>query len=212
MQPRRCYRDLRKAGSPERAGASRPRAGRARAFTAILGAMIAACSGSARAVRLAAPPGEPEIYRITCDKRISTCRDKAHEVCAGPYEVLESAGSSVEPERVTSAPGPRSTGPRYQRPKWLGHMVVACGHTPTATTLGDAPPRSSPAPVAPALPRDRVCVPGTTQACLGPGACRGAQACSADGQGYAACDCGAPSQESTRAPDARDAGASRELP
>jgi hypothetical protein len=35
-----------------------------------------------------------------------------------------------------------------------------------------------------------VCVPGATQACLGPGACQGAQACRDDGSGYGSCDCG----------------------
>jgi hypothetical protein len=40
---------------------------------------------------------------------------------------------------------------------------------------------------APAL----ACVPGATQACVGPGACSGGQACLADGSGFAACDCGA---------------------
>jgi hypothetical protein len=34
------------------------------------------------------------------------------------------------------------------------------------------------------------CVPGSTQACVGPGACNGGQSCLADGSGYAPCDCG----------------------
>jgi hypothetical protein len=34
------------------------------------------------------------------------------------------------------------------------------------------------------------CTPGVTQACLGPGACSGAQACRSDGSGWGACDCG----------------------
>ncbi len=40
--------------------------------------------------------------------------------------------------------------------------------------------------------KERLCTPGETQACLGAGACNGAQACSADGQGFGACDCGGP--------------------
>jgi hypothetical protein len=47
------------------------------------------------------------------------------------------------------------------------------------------------APPAPAqASAARACVPGATQACLGPGACKGAQACREDGSGFAACDCG----------------------
>ena len=35
-----------------------------------------------------------------------------------------------------------------------------------------------------------VCVPGTTQQCVGPGSCPGAQSCSATGTGWSVCDCG----------------------
>lgn len=35
-----------------------------------------------------------------------------------------------------------------------------------------------------------ICTPGETQACVGPGACSGAQVCNADGMGWGACDCG----------------------
>jgi hypothetical protein len=34
------------------------------------------------------------------------------------------------------------------------------------------------------------CSPGSTQACLGPGACSGAQSCKDDGSGWNGCDCG----------------------
>ncbi len=37
---------------------------------------------------------------------------------------------------------------------------------------------------------ERVCVPGLTQRCDGPGRCSGAQACLPSGQGFGACDCG----------------------
>jgi hypothetical protein len=38
--------------------------------------------------------------------------------------------------------------------------------------------------------RRKVCTPGVTQKCLGPGRCEGAQACRADGEGWEQCDCG----------------------
>jgi hypothetical protein len=38
------------------------------------------------------------------------------------------------------------------------------------------------------------CMPGSTQACLGPGACRGAQFCAEDGTHYSVCDCGTATQ------------------
>ena len=36
----------------------------------------------------------------------------------------------------------------------------------------------------------KVCAPGATQACLGAGACAGAQVCNPDGSAWEACDCG----------------------
>ena len=39
-------------------------------------------------------------------------------------------------------------------------------------------------------PAMAACAPGATQYCLGPGACAGAQVCSADGSGFGPCDCG----------------------
>jgi|GEM_PF-1988515 len=38
---------------------------------------------------------------------------------------------------------------------------------------------------------DRICEPGETQRCQGPGACDGAQSCDKDGARWEACDCGA---------------------
>jgi hypothetical protein len=152
--------------------------------------LLAACSREARAIRLPSDPGS-ELYRITCRSQIEPCRDKAAALCNGDYEVLENAGVPIEPPRASSAPGPRSTGSRYQRPDWVGELVVACG-APQAepqrgeNALGTTP--TLPAVRAP-LP-DQLCVPGVTQLCLGPAACRGAQACLADGRGYGVCDCG----------------------
>jgi len=40
-------------------------------------------------------------------------------------------------------------------------------------------------------PIARACVPGATQACVGPGGCQGGQVCADDGSKFLACDCGA---------------------
>ena len=163
----------------------------------LLGGALAAsgCSRDARAVRLPATTPGDEIYRITCEDAIDKCRAEAREVCAGPYEELEATGAPVEPTRVTSAPGPSSTGPRYQRKKWIGQMVVACGSAaPRAAAGGDESGPSVAALAAASATHgagaERLCIPGVTQECLGPAACRGAQACLADGNGFGPCDCG----------------------
>lgn len=51
-------------------------------------------------------------------------------------------------------------------------------------------PATAPAPAATAS--TRACVPGSSQACVGPGGCSGGQACSSDGSRFEPCNCGAP--------------------
>jgi hypothetical protein len=165
--------------------------------------LLTGCSRQARAVRLPSEPGS-EVYRISCRSAIEPCREKAAALCGGEYEVLQNAGTPVEPPRVSSAPGPRSTGSRYQRPEWVGELVIACGaaqraEPAVAPALGAAA-TAAPAPVERVPAPDQLCVPGVTQLCLGPAACRGAQACLADGRGWGSCDCGSTMQS--------DAGAS----
>lgn len=58
----------------------------------------------------------------------------------------------------------------------------------TAPEEPPAPPAAASATLQPGSPR--ACIPGITQACLGAGACQGAQACRDDGAGFSACDCG----------------------
>jgi hypothetical protein len=178
-----------------------------------IAALSAACSSGARAVRLPALSPGDEIYRISCEDSIQACRAEAAEVCAGKYDVLETAGAPVVPPRVTSAPGPASTGPKYQRAKWIGQMIVACGAAPASGTVAASEAaRTNPPPGAglQLVPPDRLCIPGVTQECLGPGACRGAQACLSDGNGYGACDCGSAGTRarSTNGSIVTDAGAS----
>jgi hypothetical protein len=143
-------------------------------------------------VRLPPTSLNEERYQIQCVGTIESCRDKSLEVCAGSYTTVETTGSVVEPKRVTTAPGPSTTGPRYRRLKWVGKMVIACGQPPPRADVAEQVDAHSatPAPAtAPSTPKN-VCTPGATQACLGPGACRGAQACTSDGRGYGVCDCG----------------------
>lgn len=180
-----------------------PEVGRASLLLALL---ASACSRDAHSVRLQALSPADEIFRIGCGRDIQACRDEASEVCAGRYQVLEATGAPVEPERVSSAPGPRSTGPRYQRPKWVGHMVVACGAAHPAGAA-EVQPTALPKAATPRL--DRLCVPGVTQECLGPAACRGAQACLSDGDGYGPCDCGGANPAALPEPAPADAGVLR---
>jgi|HubBroStandDraft_1064217.scaffolds.fasta_scaffold02840_6 hypothetical protein len=58
-------------------------------------------------------------------------------------------------------------------------LFVACGGVPSSPISGSGKAVGVEA-----------CLPGVTQMCLGPGACRGAQSCLTDGSGFGACDCG----------------------
>ena len=203
----RAFCAPRSAIFPElRAALSRPSRDARRLLLAAL--LLSACSRSAKAVRLPSD-ADAEIYRITCGESIEVCREKAAELCKARYEILESVGAPISPPRVSSAPGPRSTGSRYQQPDWAGRIVVACvpSASATLTPAAAAPPQTRAAPA----PDGRVCIPGATQECLGPAACRGAQACLVDGSGYGACDCGSAVSAAGTANErsAADAGAQR---
>jgi hypothetical protein len=154
-----------------------------------------ACSSGVNAVQV--QPSRPGAlqYRVQCAKNVSRCRDKAAEVCGGDYEILQSSGRAVEPERITTAPGPVSTGPNFAPPAWEGELIVECGrrHAQARGPVSgeQAAPAVSAPTAAPSTPGPgQLCVPGVTQLCLGPAACRGAQACLADGKGFGTCDCG----------------------
>jgi hypothetical protein len=63
----------------------------------------------------------------------------------------------------------------------------AAGTTAAASGAASGPQTSPPAS---ATDAKRACVPGATQTCVGPGACRGGQSCLSDGSGFSLCDCG----------------------
>ncbi len=60
-------------------------------------------------------------------------------------------------------------------------------------TSSASTPAASPRAAAAVAP-GRACVPGATQACVGPGDCKGGQACKDDGSGWERCDCGPAAQ------------------
>jgi hypothetical protein len=67
-----------------------------------------------------------------------------------------------------------------------------CSEAAPATPPPSAGPSAAPATSGPSGAPPASCTPGSTQRCVGPGACAGGQACLPSGSGYAACDCGAP--------------------
>ena len=137
-------------------------------------ALFVACAGD-RAGRTALADGS---YKLECRKPLGDCLALLTDVCkTHGYDMIqgteERSRTGVEPvmtEYVTS------------------HAIVRCR---TAKTIFGSEPSPSAHAAASARPLATPrCFPGTTQACLGPGACQGAQTCRDDGAGFSPCDCG----------------------
>lgn len=178
---------------------------------AALGLLSISCGATAHAFRLN-PEVEPEQYRVTCKKRFYFCEKEARAQCEGEYQELSRFSNQPEQTLVKDS-DLSSTGPAKGQANWEGELTVECGRllpplrlnrptepgaAPVASTEPFAPgaPKAAPSEPPPAS-AERVCVPGVTQACLGPGACNGAQACLESGQGFGPCDCGTPAGAAT---------------
>lgn len=158
------------------------------------------CRRAAEATRLN-PDEAPERYRVVCNASFQPCEAEARRTCEDGYVELSRESNRDELPSVEGAIA-SSTGPSHGIPDFRGELVIQCGNVqkplrlvrtpPAATTPGPerAPSTASAARPDAVEPPGRVCVPGVTQACLGPGACSGAQACLDSGTGFGPCDCG----------------------
>ncbi len=174
------------------------------------------CRRAAQVTRI--NPGEvPETYRVTCVQSFRTCRMEIKELCDREFYVLDQQSNHEELPEVGQT-GVSSTGPPSGLPDFRGEITFRCGRPvkplrlvrkpavgePDQATAGEARGKpTAPASTASASPESkspvaRVCVPGATQACLGPGACAGAQACLTDGTGFGPCDCGSAASNGRR--------------
>lgn len=136
---------------------------------------------------LGVPVRQPDgSYSISCKGPLSDCLRHAERACRDEgYTVAE--GRDVR-EFVGHESG-------------QSHVLIEsstatiyCGtHAPKPPIelKREAPPvAAAPVVAAPAPAAAPVCVPGATQACVGPAGCSGGQACKADGSGYDPCNCG----------------------
>lgn len=123
-------------------------------------------------------------YELKCKKPLGeclreladVCREQGYDVVRGKEEKRRFGVEPMQTEVITS------------------NATIRCR---SATPLLSLDEKTAPVGVA------ARCFPGSTQACLGPAACKGAQTCRNDGAGFGVCDCGAPSPE--RVPDATEA-------
>jgi hypothetical protein len=145
--------------------------------------------------------------QLTCRHTLPQCLSHVDDVCKGAsYEILY----AIDTQRIYGSPSSNEVESRtsqavvhclglHQEP--MGEAVAGASLIAAASASakpkaapsasGAAPPLAPAAPTAPAVPATRTCVPGATQACVGPAACSGGQACLPDGSAFGACDCGA---------------------
>jgi len=157
-------------------------------------ACVTAChSASVPEARL--PDGS---WHLTCGSALDHCVDRANELCGGRgYVVL---GGTNKRTLFGSADGVSQVETRE------ADLTVACAdhqnvlpkvlvsNTVVRGASAPPPPQVS---AAPASPSKVACTPGSTQQCVGAGACAGGQACLPDGSGFSACDCGGASKAAT---------------
>lgn len=165
-----------------------------RTAPAIVGLLIAAagCAHGTTVEKI-----DVNTYRISCselplDRCLSetvsnTCNKRAYFVARGISDV-NLRGINEAPTIATSSEAivrcATSNG-------WGDEAKQLMAPPSAAPSPAKTPPLPSAAPSPPPAPAPApVCTPGSTQSCVGAGACAGGQACRADGSGYDPCDCG----------------------
>jgi hypothetical protein len=142
------------------------------------------------------PAQQPDgSYRLECGTPLSECLQRAEQLCRDQGYVL-SEGRDVQEllgheQGQSQVPVRRSEATVYcandNKPPPRA-MVEVKGERVTSTKRERPSNEQNPYPEQPAT----ACVPGATQACVGPGGCSGGQACAADGSRFEGCDCGNP--------------------
>ncbi len=129
-------------------------------------------------------------YRLSCRGPLSDCLRGADKLCREQgYTVTDARDQR---ELLGHEQGQSQVEVRKSQ------ATIYCGKSPPPATPPPAfdpppPPAPPPAPANAASPAPpRVCVPGSTQACVGPAGCSGGQPCSADGTHFDPCNCASP--------------------
>lgn len=171
---------------------------------------IGSTLGCAASVKTALGPNSSHV--ITCGNGMSACVAKADKICGDDgYTILEGTKRNKILGGSSSA---------YRTRSEIGEITVRCGveeNEEEAPPIVYKLPERTDAPVVveePIVPTaGAVCTPGSTLACVGPGACQGGQVCLENGLGYGPCDCGPagpkmPASERANGPSTVDGGSS----
>jgi len=117
-------------------------------------------------------------WSFVCQLPMDECVRRVQDNChLKRYRVIEGASDT----RLRDAPP-------FEREYHTSRLHLVCSDeadAPLASVAGDKNSAAKPTPTS-----SKVCTTGETRACIGPGACKGGQACSPDGEGFGTCDCG----------------------
>ncbi|HEX6278088.1 MAG TPA: hypothetical protein VFZ53_33820 [Polyangiaceae bacterium] len=136
-------------------------------------------------------------FAFKCDSELWVCLSNVKDLCrGGPYAVDgawdQATTAGIDQTRVEThrseavvrclhrGQDPRRLFDKADDPTLVERVPPAGGAK--APSLATATTTTTAA---------RACVPGATQACVGPAACAGGQSCLPDGSGFGQCDCGA---------------------
>lgn len=169
-------------------------------LTLVFAAWPLACSRGSGAPVRQADGG----YSLSCKGPLSDCLRHAERLCRDDgYTVTEgrdirdlaghASGQSqvlIEKSNATIYCGSHATRAPIELKREAPLEPVAAA-APAPPTPAPAPPSSTAPPAGASAPAPAAaCVPGSTQACVGPAGCSGGQPCKADGTGYEPCNCG----------------------
>jgi hypothetical protein len=148
---------------------------------------VAGCSSST-----SHPARQPDGgYRLSCPVPLSECLQRADRLCREQGYVVTQARD------VKEQLGHEQGQSLIEIRKSEATIYSGKSAPPAERAFVEPkrePPSAAPAPsatvIAAPLPPPRACVPGATQACVGPAGCSGGQVCAPDGSQFQACDCG----------------------
>jgi hypothetical protein len=115
-------------------------------------------------------------YTFKCELAMDACIRRAQEQCQHQrFRILEGTSET----RLRDAPP-------FERAYHTSRLHLMCTDDgATVELMADSENSSKPRPAA-------GCEAGETRACVGPGGCKGGQACLPDGSRFGSCDCGSP--------------------
>lgn len=149
------------------------------------------------AVTLLAACGAPEVqsqrlkdgsWTFQCELAMEECVRRVQDKCPHQrYRILEGTSET----RLRDAPP-------FERAYHTSRLHLVCNDDGADILLSVDSSKQATKPVA--ATTGRLCSTGQTRECVGPAACKGGQACLADGTGYGPCDCGPAPSAAAAAP------------